>query len=301
MDIPADKETRSKVVRLLVVDAQDDVVVNLPAAFRQRPLELYHVGGIEDTLRHISTIDIDIVLADIQAPDPSDVELLRRLHLESPRTKVVAISSGRDPSIVAGLLRQSAYSVLVRPLAASRIAEVLDQSLAAKDWENDLELLSGAPNWFQLRIACKFQAADRAAQIFREVPPNVDPGELDELATAFREILFNAIEHGGRSDPQMSIYVSFIATEVGLVFYVRDPGVGFSLHNLDHAAIFHPDGTLAHAEVREQRGIRPGGFGILLAKNLVDELIYSERGNEVILIKHRKVRPPRSADSCNNG
>jgi anti-sigma regulatory factor (Ser/Thr protein kinase) len=37
---------------------------------------------------------------------------------------------------------------------------------------------------------------------------------------------------------------------------------------------------------REQRGIRPGGFGILLARNLVDELLYNEKGNEVLLIKY---------------
>jgi anti-sigma regulatory factor (Ser/Thr protein kinase) len=37
---------------------------------------------------------------------------------------------------------------------------------------------------------------------------------------------------------------------------------------------------------REQRGMRPGGFGILLARHLVDELIYNEKGNEVLLIKY---------------
>ena len=32
--------------------------------------------------------------------------------------------------------------------------------------------------------------------------------------------------------------------------------------------------------------MRPGGFGILLVRNLVDELVYNERGNEVILIEY---------------
>ena len=40
------------------------------------------------------------------------------------------------------------------------------------------------------------------------------------------------------------------------------------------------------AEVREHEGLRPGGFGLLLARQIVDEMIHSERGNEVILIKH---------------
>jgi len=38
--------------------------------------------------------------------------------------------------------------------------------------------------------------------------------------------------------------------------------------------------------VREEKGLRPGGFGMLLAKKFVDELIYNEKGNEVLLVKY---------------
>jgi hypothetical protein len=68
---------------------------------------------------------------------------------------------------------------------------------------------------------------------------------------------------------------------------VRDPGKGFSLQDLPHAAISNPDGSpTEHAEVRDRLGLRPGGFGILLTRQLVDELIYNEAGNEALLIKH---------------
>jgi hypothetical protein len=39
-------------------------------------------------------------------------------------------------------------------------------------------------------------------------------------------------------------------------------------------------------QVREEKGIRPGGFGILLTKAKVDEMIYNEARNEVVLIKY---------------
>ena len=32
--------------------------------------------------------------------------------------------------------------------------------------------------------------------------------------------------------------------------------------------------------------MRPGGYGVLMAKNLVDNLIYGEKGNEVLLVKY---------------
>ena len=59
------------------------------------------------------------------------------------------------------------------------------------------------------------------------------------------------------------------------------------MEDIPHAAVGNPpDSPIAHVEHREAQGLRPGGFGILLTRNLVDELIYNEKGNEVILIKY---------------
>lgn len=277
-----------RTVTVLTVDAKADLLAAMPPSLRQHSMEVVHATGIDATLERLRRGKIDVVIADIDTPDPSDVELLRRIRAESPATKVFVISTGRDQRTIAALLRQRAYLVMIRPVATIRLLDAIEQALEVTDWEGDVELLSGTDVWFQLRIACKLQAAERAAEIFREVPPDREEAGLDEFSTAFRELLMNAIEHGARNDPRLSIFVNFVRTEVASVLYIRDPGPGFSMAGLDHAAVANPDGTLAHAEVREQLGIRPGGFGILMARNMVDELIYSERGNEVIMIKHRK-------------
>jgi hypothetical protein len=43
---------------------------------------------------------------------------------------------------------------------------------------------------------------------------------------------------------------------------------------------------LKHVDVREEMGLRPGGFGLLMARALVDELIYNQAQNEVVFIKY---------------
>jgi anti-sigma regulatory factor (Ser/Thr protein kinase) len=43
---------------------------------------------------------------------------------------------------------------------------------------------------------------------------------------------------------------------------------------------------VAHFEAREKQGKRPGGFGMLIVKQVVDEVVYNEPGNEVLLIKY---------------
>ena len=47
-----------------------------------------------------------------------------------------------------------------------------------------------------------------------------------------------------------------------------------------------PDDPIAHVEKRMELGLRPGGFGLPIASRVVDELLHSEKANEVLLIKH---------------
>jgi anti-sigma regulatory factor (Ser/Thr protein kinase) len=109
----------------------------------------------------------------------------------------------------------------------------------------------------------------------------------DDVMMAFREILLNAMEHGAAFNRHKVVEVSAVRTERTIVFYVRDPGAGFSRDAIAHAAVANaPDDPAAHIEHRDELGMRPGGYGILLAQGIVDELMYSEVGNEVLLIKH---------------
>ena len=102
--------------------------------------------------------------------------------------------------------------------------------------------------------------------------------EREQIGIAFRELLMNAIEHGGQlgSREDMST-LSYIRTARSVVYYLRDPGEGFSMSNLAHAASiqYAPDDPIHHVELREQAGTRPGGFGLLLTQSFADELIYS--------------------------
>ena len=131
------------------------------------------------------------------------------------------------------------------------------------------------------------QTLDRATQFLRELESDLPAHTRDDIAAAFRELLMNAIEHGGHSDPRKRVRVSILRTGRSLIVHVVDPGSGFSLDTLPHAAISNPDDSpTRHAEVRAESGRRPGGFGILMTRSLVDELLYNERGNAVLFVKY---------------
>ena len=115
-----------------------------------------------------------------------------------------------------------------------------------------------------------------------------------EMIAAFREILLNAMEHGAAFNPEQVVDVTGIRTARSMLIYVRDPGAGFRRESLDHAAIANPQDPAAHIAKREAEGMRPGGFGMMMAAGTVDELIYNEIGNEVLLIKYLDTAAARS-------
>jgi anti-sigma regulatory factor (Ser/Thr protein kinase) len=92
------------------------------------------------------------------------------------------------------------------------------------------------------------------------------------------------MEHGAGFDPDKVVDVHAVRTKRTVVYYFKDPGPGFNVHAPERVASEHD--PLTHLEAREANGQRAGGFGLLLAGKLVDELYFNERGNEVILVKH---------------
>jgi anti-sigma regulatory factor (Ser/Thr protein kinase) len=193
----------------------------------------------------------------------------------------------KTPENIIRAIRERAFSYFSKPFTINAVIEMVHRALASTASGNDIEVLSARPNWLELRLRCKMETADRILQFLREMGIGLPPAEQENIATAFREILFNAIEHGGGSDPDKSVNVTYVRTERAILYLVRDPGKGFSFQKLAHAAVANPlDSPFEHAEVRERLGMRPGGFGIFMTRELVDELIYNEAGNEVLLVKY---------------
>jgi anti-sigma regulatory factor (Ser/Thr protein kinase) len=81
------------------------------------------------------------------------------------------------------------------------------------------------------------------------------------------------------------VRIACLRTNRILMYRIADPGPGFKLEKLPHSAISH-SGPLEHMRIREEQGIRPGGFGLLMVKAKVDELVYNEKHNEVVFIKY---------------
>lgn len=277
----------SAIHRILIVDDDADVHRLLAAALEAPEREIESVyDGIEG-LKRVESGSFDLVLTDVNMPGMDGIALLGRIREQAPGTKVVVMTVASTPEYILTAIRQQAFAYFSKPFTLSAVAAMVDWALSASGAADDIEVLSAVPHWLGLSLRCKLETADRILQFLRELSMDLREAEKDSIATAFREILLNAIEHGGGSDPEKRVNITYVRGGRAIVYYVRDPGSGFSMKALPHAAISNPEQSpLEHVAVREQLGIRPGGFGILMTRQLVDELIYNESGNEVMLIKY---------------
>jgi hypothetical protein len=66
------------------------------------------------------------------------------------------------------------------------------------------------PDWISLQIRCRIATADRLTQFVRELPSDLDPEQREHIAAAFRELLPNAVEHGGHFDAAQTVDLNYI-------------------------------------------------------------------------------------------
>jgi anti-sigma regulatory factor (Ser/Thr protein kinase)/ActR/RegA family two-component response regulator len=235
--------------------------------------------------------NFDLILTSEKTSGREDIELLRKIRSIRPHTRLIILTDESTPEDVITSMRERAFSYVSNPLSSDALAVMIRHAIEEPCWDDGIDVVSATPEWIRIRARCDLKTADRVLQFFDEVAELPDP-ERGAVGTAFREMLTNAIEHGGRLDPNQQVEISYVRARHMVECRISDPGEGFTLDEIPHAAIANPaDDLLRHAEYREARGMRPGGFGVLLAQRLVDQLIYNEAGNEVLLIKYLDLEP----------
>jgi CheY-like chemotaxis protein/anti-sigma regulatory factor (Ser/Thr protein kinase) len=280
--------------RILIVDDDPDVHRLLTVALKGTGRYLESAADGVEGLSKFEQGHWDLVITDVIMPGMGGMELLERVHRIRPEIPVVVMTVDSTAERIISAIRDNAFSWFRKPFSTQAVRDMVDSALENPRLKDDIKVLSASPRWLELRLRCDMETATRALHFVREMEQGLPESERDNVALAFREILFNAVEHGGGNNPDVYVTVTYMRADGALLFQVRDPGPGFSFDKLRHSALSNPaDSPAEHAMNRDQLGMRPGGFGIVLTRAFVDELLYNEKGNEALLIKYL----PRTADS----
>lgn len=273
--------------RVLLIGRDDEFVGPMKKELQGRECDHFFAAGDADALRRLRQSSYDVVITNPLTSIDEDLALIEEMREVRPGVKAIILAPHSTPEEVIAALRARVFACFCAPFDVSEIADFAVKSVSDADWRLDIEVRAAQPNWVSLRANCRLMTAERVLTFLKELRPELPPETRDDLVMAFREILVNAMEHGGQFKPAKVVEIAAVRTERAIVFYVHDPGVGFQRDSLPQSAMHNPaDSPNEHLKYREEHGLRPGGYGILLARGVVDELMYSEVGNEVILIKH---------------
>ena len=271
--------------RILIIGEDPAVGVSMSPQLQACSIEI--ADGDAEALQRLRQRSFELVLTDPKSSVQEDLALVNEIESIRPGVKTIILAPAATPAEVIAALRARVFACFSSPFDVDEVAAMMSKALEAGNWRSGIEVLSAEPNWIGLRVNCQLLTANRLLRFMTEFRSDLEDPDRSTLLTAFREILLNAMEHGAGFDSEKVIEVYAVRTKRAIVYRFRDPGPGFRGKPLSHAAINNPpDNPVAHFEFREAQGLRPGGFGILLAQQLVDELVFNEMGNEVLLIKH---------------
>jgi CheY-like chemotaxis protein len=248
----------------------------------------FKVGVAKDgaeAIARLRTKRYDLMLLDVWMPRMDGMGVLDRLKSAKRKPKVVVLTSDDTPGTLLRAIRQQAHQFVHKPIEPLALVSIVRDALRT-GIQQPIEVVSARPDWVELSVPCTREAADTLQGVMSQLDTDLPEEVRESVAYAFRELLLNAIEWGGKLDPKRVVRISYLRAKRMLLYRIADPGPGFSMEGLDHAAISHPDDPIEHMNIREQKGLRPGGFGILMVRAKVDELIYNEKQNEVVFIKY---------------
>lgn len=245
-----------------------------------------------EALNVLASEPVDLLLTDVLMPGMSGIELLERARNLRPGLRAIVMTGQRTSEGVIGALRNQACEFLSKPFHTEELVEAVRSALNS-DFKYQVEVISGRPDWIELRVPCDLNAVEPIQRCLSHLHEHIPRETREAVGAVFRELLNNAIEHGGKCDPSKRVVVKYIHLKRAILYSIQDPGEGFNITDIQHAAFANPeDEPTRHMQVRQEMGLRPGGFGIMLASQAIDELVYNEKHNELIFVKYIDETPP---------
>jgi DNA-binding response OmpR family regulator len=267
---------------LIVDDERDtnDILASLVQARDFEPIQLFEGSQVAAAIRDRVP---DVILLDLMLSDTDGFAICDQLkrNRETNLIPIIMVTALHDARHRAAGVRVGANGYLTKPFTPARLFEAIDNALAWRH-EHESRGTTGEIN-FDIRSEATYlqQANDMLADLFAHT--SLTERQIKDLKQAVMEMGGNAIEWGHRKNADLVLQITYRIDPEAVTLIIRDQGPGFNPDKLPHAA--SDEDPIGHLDVRNELGIREGGFGIMLARGLVDEFRYNDKGNEVTLIK----------------
>lgn len=271
--------------RILIAASDPSTRESLEQALRAEKYEVATASDGRAALKKIKREKFDLVLVDSRLPHLNGLAAsAKRKTTQHPKLIVLTPDESADTLLAA--LKEHASLCLIKTNKREDLMEAVQGSLGKRACSEPIEVISARPEWLELEVPCSLDAASQLEALITRLDGSLPEEVRNAVAHAFHELLMNAVEWGGKLNPHRKVHVSFLRAKRMILCRIADPGRGFKFADLKHAAIAHDGEPMTHRPFRDEKGLRPGGFGLVLVRASVDELLYNEAQNEVVFVKY---------------
>ena len=194
-------------MRALIVDDDPDIHEFLRIALQTTGCYLESAWDGLQGLSKVESSHWDLVITDVIMPSMDGLELLERISVIRPELPVVVMTVDSTAGKIVSAIKKHAFGWLQKPFTMLAVQELVDSALTVSRLEDDIQVISATPQWLELRLRCDMKTAWRALHFVREMDPGLP--DRENVALAFREVLFNAVEHGGGNDPNVHVTITY--------------------------------------------------------------------------------------------
>jgi CheY-like chemotaxis protein len=242
-----------------------------------------------EALAEVDRTQPGVVLLDIWMPHLNGLQVLSELKTRPSRPRVIVMTADDTPETVLLTLRQDAYQFISKPIELQPLLQLLsdvNEAPAAAPTPS-IVVVSARAGWLELLLPCTQEVADRIETYVMSLETDLPDDIRASVGMVFKELLLDAMGGEGHFDEQRRVRIACLRMKRMLMFRIADAGYGFRASDIgvstDTAGPADRQDQSAVPDTTVPPTLRPG---LLLARELADELLVNERRDEVVFVKY---------------
>lgn len=279
-----DKPTRFSV---LVVDDEEPMRNFLQRALSELGYQPTAVADGQAALDAVEGRAFDAMLLDLMLPGLGGREVLQRARGLRPSMAVIVVTAFPSERAMVDCMNDGAARFIIKPFTVEELARAVSSSIHERrkpsvPGTQDLVVQSGVRDWVEITAPSRQEHLERLENFIDALyGTRLEESAKEDIKIAISEIASNAMEWGNRQDERRRVRVSYCLFPQEIVFKIEDEGEGFN-----PAGVPDPSGNpVEHVMDRTRQGKRVGGYGLHIVRKVMDKLVYSDKGNVVIMSK----------------
>ena len=268
--------------KVMVVDDEEIILRSISHILRAEGFEVIIASGVQEALSLLNKEELDFLISDIYMPDGSGFELANKVKGIFPKIKVALMTGCHSEMNALECIRCGADYYLTKPFSGEDLINMMDTLRALGKDSGGVELTDNLSGWYEFVIMSSDDSLIKLQSFLGALlRDRLDEDRFWDVHFAISELGRNAIEWGNRNNINRVVKISVGITDNGVAVKIEDEGNGFDVKE----GMEKVERTTLSAleESRLNEGKRAGGLGVHLIKEIADRLIYSEKGNMVLI------------------